>query len=181
MLHTNLLPEGEKKAIALEKSFRIIKFFGISVTGTLIIGITLLTPSYLPLYFQNRELTFTLSAMQEAAKKIDEGKIVSDTLQIQAIIASLRQAVSNSSSALDMFNLLTAQQPGILISGFTINRGTDITITGNAATRNDFLAFEKRLRDSSRFQDIASRLVDIVQEANINFNLNGTLKPLFAL
>ena len=53
MLHTNLLPEEEKKAIILEKSLRIIKFFGITVIATLIIGITLLAPSYIPLYFQN--------------------------------------------------------------------------------------------------------------------------------
>lgn len=181
MLHTNLLLEEEKKAITLEKSLRIIKFFGISIIGTLAIGITLLAPSYLPLYFQNHELQHLLSIQQEAAKKIDEGRLISDVLQIQAIITSLRQTVASSSSALDMFNLLTAEQSGILVSEFTIDEKANITIIGNAASRNDLLALEQRLRDSSRFQDIASPLANIVQETNINFNLKGTLKPQFAL
>lgn len=181
MLHTNLLPEEEKKAIALEKSLRIIKFFGISLGGIFVIGITLLAPSYLPLYFQNRELQHLLSVSQETAKKIDEGKIISDALQIQAIITSLRQGTNNASSALDTFDLLAAEQPGVIITAFTMSEKAEITITGNAATRSDLLALEQRLRDSSRFQDITSPLADIIQEININFHLKGTLKPQFTL
>jgi len=180
MLHANLLPEKEKKSITLEKSFRIIKFFGIFISGILIIGITLLAPSYLPLYFQNHEFQHLLLVQQEMTKKIDEGKIMSDVLRTQAIITSLRQTADNSSSMLDMFNLLTAQYVGIVVSEFTINEQAGITINGNAITRNDLLAFEQRLRDSSRFQDIASPLANIIQETNINFNLKGTLKSQFA-
>ncbi len=176
MLHTNLLPEEEKKAIILEKSLRIIKFFGITVIATLIIGITLLAPSYLPLYFQNNEFKNTLAIQQEAAVKRDYGKIVSDTLQIQAIISSLRQTADNSSAALDIFDLLAAPQPGIIVSEFTIDENGSITIAGNAAARNDLLAFEQYLRDSSRFRDLASPLTNIIKEANIDFNLRGTVK-----
>lgn len=181
MPHTNLLPEEEKKSITLEKSLRIVKFFGISIIGTFVIGITLLAPSYLPLYFQNRELQHLLSVQQEAAKKIDASKIVSDVLRIQGIITSLRQTADNSSSALDIFNLLTTGHTGIMLSQFAINEKADITISGYATTRNDLLVFEQRLRDSSRFQDIASPLANIIQETNINFNFKGTLKPKFAL
>lgn len=181
MLHTNLLPKEEIKTITIEKSLCVIKFFGISIIGTLVVGTTLLAPSYLPLYFQNKEFKHALSVQQEAAQRINEGEIASDALHIQAIIASLRQTEGNSHSALDMFNLLTTEQSGVVVSEFTINGKTNITISGNANTRNDLLAFEQRLRDSSRFQDIASPLVYIIQETNINFNLNGTLKSQFAL
>lgn len=176
MLHTNLLPEEEKRAIILEKSFRIIKFFGITIIGTFIIGIALLAPSYLPLYFQNNEFKNSLLVQQEAAAKIDYGKIVSDALQIQATISSLRQTADNSSAALDIFDLLAAQQTGIIVSEFTIDKNASITIIGNAATRNDLLAFEQYLRDSSRLRDLASPLANIIKEANINFNLRGTVK-----
>lgn len=180
MLSTNLLLEEEKKAIILEKSFRIIKFFGISISGTLIIGITLLSPSYLPFYFQNREFTHQLSVRQEAAKKIDEAKIIWDALQLQGAITSLRQNADNANIALDMLDLLTAQQAGIVVTDFTI-QSADVTISGHAATRNDLLAFEQRLRDSSRFQDIASPLANIIQETNIKFGFKATLKAQFAL
>lgn len=181
MLHTNLLPEKEKNVIVLERSLRIIKFFGITVIGTLITGITLLVPSYLPLYFQNSELKRLLSIQQEAEKKIGKDEILSNALRVQTTISSLRQATDNSQAALDTFDLLAVKQPGIIVSEFAIDENANIAITGNAATRNDLLTFEKHLRDSSRFQDIASSLTDIIQETNINFRLKGTLKPLFAL
>jgi hypothetical protein len=80
-----------------------------------------------------------------------------------------------------MFDLLAAQQPGIIVSEFTIDETANVTITGNAATRNDLLAFEQRLRDSSRFRDLASPLANIIQEVNINFNLRGAIKENYAL
>lgn len=180
MLSTNLLLEEEKKAVILEKSLRVIKFFGISISGTLIIGITLLAPSYLPFYFQNHELTYQLSVRQEAVKKIDGTKIISDALQLKGAITSLRQNANNANIALDMLNLLTAPQAGIVVTDFTI-QNADVTISGHADMRNDLLAFEQRLRDSSRFQDIASPLANIIQETNIKFSFKATLKTQFAL
>ena len=180
MLNTNLLPEEEKNIIILERSLRMIKFFGIAVMGTLITGIALLTPSYLPLYFQNNELKHLLSIQQEAAEKMGGGEVLSKASYVQTTISSLRQTADNSHAALDMFDLLAIKQPGIIVSEFAIDENANIAIIGNAATRNDLLAFEQRLRDSSRFQDITSSLIDIIQEININFRLKGTLKPLFA-
>ena len=181
MLHTNLLPEEEKKTIILEKWFRILKFFAIAIIATLLINITLLAPSYLPLYFQNRELQHSLSIQQETAKKNDSKQIAARASHIQAIIASLRQASDNASNALNIFDLLAVRQSGILISGFTVDKNAAVRITGKAATRSDLLIFEQRLRDSSRFQDIASPLANIIQETNITFSFKGTLKSNYAL
>ncbi len=181
MLHTNLLPEEEKKAIILEQWFRVIKFLSIPVIGTLLIDIALLAPSYLPLYFQNRELQHSLSIQQETTKRINTNQISATVSSIKTTITSLRQASDNPNNALSMFDLLVTQQSGITISGFTIDQKATVTITGRAATRNDLLAFEQHLRDSSRFQDLASPLANIIQETNITFNFQGTLKSAYAL
>lgn len=181
MLHTNLLPEQEKKAIILDQWLRIITFFSSALSITLIIGITLLAPSYIPLYFLNRELNYSLFIQQETAKKIDQKSIVSDASNIKAVIVSLHQTTDIPSGALEIFDLLATTQSGIIVSGFTVDKDGRVGITGNATTRSNLLAFEQRLRDSSHFQDIASPLSNIIQETNINFNFKGTLKPNVAL
>ena len=181
MLHTNLLPEQEKKIIVTEQWLRVVKFFGIAASGILIIGLTLLAPSYLPLYFQSRELKRALSIQNDAARRINADQIRRDASQIKSVINSLHQTIDRPNGALSIFDLLTALRPGILITAFSVNKKAGISMTGNAATRSDLLLFEQYLRDSSRFQDITSPLTNIIQETNINFTFKGTLKPSYAL
>ena len=181
MLHSNLLPNEQKKIIVLEQWLYVIRFFGIAGSGILIVGIILLAPSYLPLYFQNQELERSLSLQRQAAQHINSDDISQRVLQVKAVIASLHQAMDRPSGVLPIFDLLTAFQQGIVITTFSVDKNANISLMGNAATRNDLLALEQRLRDSSKFQDIASPLANIIQEANINFNFKGTLRPAYAL
>lgn len=181
MLHTNLLPEQEQRIIIIGQWIRIVRFFSAAASTILLIGITLLAPSYLPLFFQNSELQRSLFVHEQATKQINADDISSDAAHIRDIISSLRQSAPYPTAALDLFDLLSAQPPGITISSFTIDRNGGITITGFAATRDNLLALEQFLRDSSRFQDIASPLTNIIQETDINFSFKGTLKPNYSL
>ena len=181
MLCINLLPEQEKKTIAFEQWQRIIRFFGISVSMVLLIGIALLAPSYLPLYFQRNALQYSLAIQQDAAKRIHANTIAQDSLRIKSIISSLRPYSDIQNNALTLFDLLLTHQSGIIITSFSIDKSAHVSLAGNASTRNNLLLFEQRLRDSAQFQDIASPLANIIQEANINFTFNATLKPSYAL
>ncbi len=181
MLDANLIPEEQKKIIASEQWLRVVRFFGIGATAILIIGIALLAPSYLPLYFQSRELERDLAMRQVEGKKINADEIVAVVSNIQSIISSLRQSAANPTGALGIFDLLTANQRGIDISAFTIDKLGNVSITGHANTRTDLLAFEQRLRGSSHFQDITSPLANMIQETDISFNFKGTLKPNYTL
>ena len=147
----------------------------------LIIGITLLAPAYLPLYFQSRELERALAIQNDAARRINAAQILQHASQIKSVVNSLHQTVDRPSGALFVFDLFTAARPGILITAFSVDKNAGASVTGNAATRNDLLLFEQYLRDSSRFQDITSPLTNIIQETNINFTFKGTLKPDYAL
>ncbi|MDP3769678.1 MAG: hypothetical protein Q8R40_01905 [bacterium] len=181
MLDANLIPEEQKKIIASEQWLRVVRFFGIGAITILIIGIALLAPSYLPLYFQSRELKRDLDIRQEGGKKINADEIVAVVSKVQSIIGSLRQSAVNPAGALGIFDLLTANQQGVNISAFNIDKLGNLYITGHANTRADLLAFEQRLRDSSRFQDITSPLANMIQETDITFNFKGTLKSNYAL
>lgn len=144
-------------------------------------GIVLLAPSYLPLYFQNRDLERVLSIQKKVEQRMNMTGIDSTIARILGAITSLRQSKDTSSGALDVLNLLTAQRPGVVISSFSVDAKGKIVITGRAVTRNDLLLFEQHLRDSSRFQDIAAPLANIIKETDINFNFMGTLKKQYAL
>ena len=181
MLHTNLLPQEEKKIISLEQWLRIVRFFGIATTVILIIGTILLAPAYLPLYFQNNELKRSLSVQQEAIKKINADQLSKDATRIKAIVFSLRQTENNPNNALPLFDLFTAPQSGIVVTTFSIDKNGNVSLVGIAATRNDLLMLEQHLRDSSRFADITSPLTNIITETNINFNFRATLKSGYVL
>ncbi len=177
MLTTNLLPPEEQKVITTEKWLRVIRFLGFAGSGMLIIGITLLAPSYLPLYFENRELIHSLALQREAMEKIDANRVMQDAMTIQSTIASLRKSTERPALSLAMFDLFAAPQRGIMITSFAIDNNRNVSFSGNAMTRDDLLRFEQYVRDSARFQDITSPLANIIQEANISFNFQATLKP----
>ena len=181
MLHTNLLPQEEKKIISLEQWLRIVRFFGFATTAILMIDTILLAPVYLPLYFQNLELKRSLSIQQEAIKKKNADKLSQDAMRIKAIVFSLRQTENHPSNALPLFDLFTAPQSGIVITTFSVDKNGNVSLTGIAATRNDLLMFEQYLRDSSRFADITSPIANIITETNINFIFRATLKSGYVL
>ena len=181
MFHANLLPDEEKKIVTLEQWLRVITFFGVAINGILVIGITMLAPAYLPLYFQNRELERAFSIQQQAARQVNAEQIVRSAAHIQAVIASLHQATDRPSGALAIFDLFAAPPSGVVITAFSVDKGATVSLVGNATTRNNLLMFEQNLRDSSRFQDITSPLTNIIQETNITFTFKATLKPGYAL
>ena len=181
MLHTNLLPQEEKKVISLEQWLRIVRFFGIATIAILIIGTILLAPAYLPLYFQNNELKRSLSIQQEATKKINADQLSKDATRIKAIVFSLRQTKNHPSNVLPLFDLFTAPQAGIVVTAFSIDKNGNISLSGTAATRNDLLMLEERLRNSSRFTDITSPIDLLVPPTNIHFDFRATLKSGYAL
>jgi len=181
MLDANLIPEEQKRIISSEQWLRIVRFLCFGASAILIIGIVLLAPSYIPLYFQNKELQRVFEVQQAAGQKINTDEISASVSKVQAVIISLKQSATNPTGAMGILDLLIANQQGININAFNINKIGNVYITGHADTRNNLLAFEQRLRDSSRFQDITSPLANIIQETDITFNFKGTLKSNYAL
>lgn len=181
MLHANLLPLEEKRILILDQWLRVITFFGLGVCATLIIGITLLTPAYLPLYFQGKELERSLEIQKELLKKISGNETARTASQIKNISASLEQAATKHSPGSLIFDTMISQQAGIVIIMLTVNKEGDIIIGGKATTRQNLLGFEEYLRNSGFFQNIAVPLANIIRENNINFTFRGKLKPAYFL
>ena len=61
-----------------------------------------------------------------------------------------------------------------LLLASTIN---DFEIEGTALTREDFIAFQQILNDSSIFSEIDAPISNLIQKENINFTISGILTP----
>lgn len=181
MLTSNLLPLKEKKEIIFEEWRRVIRFFGIGITFLFMTGATLLTPSYLPLYFQGKELEHQLAIEQEALQKINADQIQQNEDKIIAEISSLQLAAQSPDKASAIFDTFSPQLPGIAVQTFTVNKTGDISVIGNASTRDNLLNFEQYLRNTGHLQDLALPMMNLFPETNINFTFKGKLKSEYGL
>lgn len=180
MLHANLLPREEKQILILEQWLRVITRFGLGMCGALIIGITFLAPSYLPLYFQGKEIERSIEIQKELLK-LSGNQTARTATHIKNISVSLQQTSVKHSPGSLIFDTFWPQISGIVISALTIDKEGNVVIGGKAATRRDLLGFEEHLRDSGFLQNIAAPLTNIVRESNIDFTFRGTLKPAYVL
>ena len=181
MLQTNLLPKEEAKIISMEQWLRVIRFTGIGTSAALVIGITFLAPAFLPLYFQSKELQRSFAIQTESIKKIDIEQITKTATRIKTIADSLSHASQQRNPASLIFDTLSPDKTGILITALSADKNGSILIAGKAATRLNLLDFEEHLRDSGFFQDIAAPLANIIRETDIDFTFRGKLKSSYSL
>lgn len=180
MLTTDHLPQAEKNILRFEEWRRVILLLTVLIGSVLTIGLVLLVPSFLPLYFQGQELSRGLEAQKKAFALVDTAHI-SDTMRaLKQTIPDLKASVSQESKAYETLNTLAPQMEGIAISNVSVNKTGDIAIQGKAATRDNLLKFEERLRESGKFQKIFTPLSNIIRETNISFSLQGKLKSQYA-
>lgn len=180
MLNTDHLPQTEKKILRLEEWRRVILLLSTLLGSILAIGLVLLAPSFLPLYFQGKDLSRGLEAEKKAFALVDTAETTDKIRYLKQSIPDLKASVSQESNAYETLDTLSPQMEGIAISSVTVNKTGDIAIQGKAATRSDLLAFESRLRESGKLQKIFTPLSNIIRETNITFSLQGKLKPQYA-
>lgn len=182
LLNINLLPSGEQKALAREELRRIIQFFGLSISGIFFVGILLLFPSYFPLFFEERGLEQSVKIERDASEQlhVDETlkkvRFVKDALD--SFSSSLARQKKTSEALVPFFS---SRGSGISFTILTIKKEGNVVLSGRAEKRSDLLAFEKMLRESERFQEITFPLSNIVREIDIQFTMQGKLKPAYGL
>ena len=182
MLNTNLLPAQEKKNFVYEQWRRLILVLGGALAVGLAIGIVFVTPSYLPLFFQQRELERRLEIEQSAYQALRPRETEEQAKTIDLRVRKLKNAGAKPPAASRIFKtLLSGTASGITISSFSVEKNRNLALAGQASTRQDLLNFEQTLRASGRFEEIASPLSDIIQERAINFSMRGRAKPEYGL
>lgn len=182
MLTTNLLPTEDKKLVRLEEARRLILFFAGGLVVVFVVSSILLSPSFLPLFFERKELERSLRLEEEAGRALGVAGARTRLSDLRAVISSVKLFVSGTAGASQILEEFWQQsRDGVQLSNVTLKKSGEAILTGTAQKRSDLLRFEKNLRDSGKFQDLSSPFSNIVREANINFTLQGKLKPAFGL
>lgn len=181
MLTVNLLPPEEKKIIWTEETRRLVLFFAIISGSLLALGSILLLPSLLPLFFEKQVVNQNLTSIEESATNLKVEKVLAEGRRQKEIISSLKKLISSAPKASPLLEkILKTPAPGVNISYLTISKKGTV-LTGTATTRRNLLNFEKTLRDSGIFQGISSPLSSIIRETNLDFSIQGELKPPYGL
>ncbi len=182
MLTTNLLPLKQKKDLRLEEIRRLLHFFTAALFGVLVLAIFFLVPSFVELLFEKRELTRLTLLELEANRRLKIEDILGEIKNLQTSIETVRSRILKPAIATETLELLNRHAArGLTLISVSVKKDGNFFLTGIAPTRSLLLDFEKSLRDSGRFQEISSPLSNIVKETNINFTLQGKLKPQFRL
>lgn len=147
----------------------------------LVVGLSLLVPSYLPLFFQRQELRRALQVEQEASNTKGTDSIRTEVGAIRSTIAAIQRSANTPTQASEIIEVAFQPVQNITVISISTEKGGAISITGLAGTRDSLLDYEQHLRESSKFQEITASLSDIVQETNINFTFQGKLKPQYSL
>lgn len=182
MLTTNLLPIDDKKLVRLEEARRLILFFAGGLVVVFVVGSILLSPSFLPLFLERKELERSLRLEEEAGRALRVAGTMARLRDLRSAISSVKLFLGRSGGASKILEEFWQQsRDGISLSNVTLKKSGEAILTGTAQKRSDLLRFEKNLRDSGKFQDLSSPFSNIVRESNINFTLQGKLKPAFGL
>lgn len=179
MLAINLLPREEKQVIIYEEWRRLIRFFGISMCGALGIGMVGILPSYFPLALRIQELRRSLALEERALEdlKIKEAEI---SLRVaRHRVEEIQKILDASGGASNFLKPFLDTMTMVSINAISGGRKGTFSMSGRAPTRRALLQFEDALRAAGKFQDIYFPLSNIVQEVDINFTVQGTLKEQY--
>ncbi len=180
MLTANLLPESEKKRAAFEHYRRLVELFAALAIIVFALASVALLPVYIPLAFEARELK-RLHVIETAAfEQLGIAPVIEELRRIKRENNALRTFLAADQRASALAEFLLAPR-SVTITSFIADAGGGITLGGFAPTRRDLLDFEKILRDSGRFEEVALPLSNITRETDITFTLKAKLKPDYRL
>lgn len=176
------MPPSEKEAVWYEETRRIFFFFTVLITIVFGTGSILLIPSLITLFVQQRGLEDLIKIEENVSRNLQVDEILVEAKKIGAAAAAIKEYLAQTPRATALLQgLLETVTPTIVLSGLDIKNSGEIRITGIAATRQELLAFEKRLRASGLLQEISFPISNIIQEIDINFIMQGKIKERWGL
>ena len=178
----NLLPYDEREAVEKERIRRFVIVASLSVSFILAAGIVLMLPSYLKLTFERESLDRGIASEIKAsgAGPTEGFKIALGDLNKKiAILDGAKKGATDVTHIIE--GVLKARPAGVAINSIaygSVSKGGSKTVllSGQAKTRDNFLAFEKNLEDSGDFKKITSPVSNLLRDADLQFSLSLDLK-----
>ncbi|MEK7596018.1 MAG: hypothetical protein AAB564_00485 [Patescibacteria group bacterium] len=178
---TNLLPFSEQNKIARRRLFRFLTVAGLITFFILLTAIFLLSPSYLFLSFQSKELARKLEIEKQSSELKKAESIEAAIRNLNRRIDFLSKNKTLLKNPFSEIAFLAEKKPaGVLINSFLYGKGEQgrpdtLTIAGDAKTRDSFLRFVEILEKNSAFSRIYSPVSNILSKEEIEFSLISDL------
>lgn len=172
----NLLPQETKRGLVRRYYLRYATLVFVGLATALLIGGTLLIPSYLTSresansYERYRDALEGVVGLKERAAvttdmaRLGERVRIMETYAESALTADLIDAVGEEVTA------------GISVRSLSFTRtdqGATVTLGGDAATRQALLSFADALRAASAFSEAALPVSQLVAERDIGFSIQA--------
>ena len=161
----------------MEEMRRAIMFFSLLALGIFCVGYVMLLPSLLLTRLATADLSRSLALEEESARHGSTGTIIARMRASRDALRELRSYAAESPRASQLLERFIAPGQGITIVSFSIRNDGTAVVNGHAAVRADLLHFEETLRASNRFYEITSPLSNITRDRNIQFTVQGRIKP----
>ncbi|MDZ4284391.1 MAG: hypothetical protein U1A28_01025 [Patescibacteria group bacterium] len=177
MFAVNLLPAYEKRITRMEEMRRAVMFFAGVALAIFCAGYVMLMPSLLLTRLATVELSRSLALEEESAEHGTTGEVIGRMRAARDALRELRSYTAEPPRASALLERFVAPGQGITIRSFTVKNEGQAAMTGHAVTRADLLRFEEILRASNRFYEITFPLSNITRERDIQFSVQGKIKP----
>lgn len=182
MLTINLLPLSERSRVRAEELSRMVRFFGSVLMLSFIVAAVFLSPSFLPMIFEERELERSLALLEERAENTKSREITANARSVSKTLSEVGSAFERRARVSSIFSMFSDELPsGIEVLNLTVKENGEVVVSGRAATRREILQFEDVLRKSGRFESLITPLSNIIRNTDIPFTIQGKLKPEFRL
>lgn len=173
MIHLNLLPENQKKALEKDRLFLVAhNFLGVLFLLAAVLAIALMLTRFALIDNYNRikeETSLVNVGSQVLNKEID---LLNQKI---TLAAAVQQGFAKWSALLGEIGDLLPNQ--VRLNYLFINKESGaLRLSGRAADRNSLLSAKDALETSGLLELLQAPLSNLTEKVNVEFRLNGTLK-----
>lgn len=161
----------------MEEMRRAILFFSGVAIAIFGVGLALLLPSVLLTGIATAELERSLALEEDNARQGDTIDTVVRMRGAQDALRELRTYTAQAPRTSALLERFLSPGSGISLLSFAVKGDGQVTMSGHADTRAALLDFEETLRTSQRFYEITFPLSNITRDRDIQFSVQGKLKP----
>ena len=172
---SNLLPKTYREEIRTDYRLRLTITSLFALAALLIIGITLLVPSYVSSKNKQNITENELEQVRLFLTKDTQEDPYDVIKEINNTLARLKPSDKETMSAYDtIINVLSQKDTGIKIQSLFYVKGEEVvkvSFSGTASTRQKLLDFKERLEKVDTFTGVELPISNFVKNENIDFSI----------
>jgi hypothetical protein len=173
----NVLPEIFKKEIKTEYYLRQSIVACVFIIFLQISFLIFVFPSWLSSFYRQKEASAEIESQKSGIVSKNTDNILQTVNQTNQNLDTIDSAFDYSTVLPIVKNIISDKTSAISLSEFTYDNSAATTtipmsVSGIAKTREDLVAFVKKLQDSAEFSDVVSPISDLAKDKDIVFTVN---------